>query len=83
MEYFFQVEVGRKKTLPGFRDFLLRVSGIFQDRYETEHDAKENISRMITDYNFKRPNAGNGGFAPNEVHVHRIGGRWTANRRRH
>lgn len=41
-----------------------------QDQYESETEARASIERAIKDYNFKRPNAGNGGFAPHEVHVH-------------
>jgi len=40
-----------------------------QDRYEDEDEAFEKIKRKIHEYNFERPNAGNGGFAPNSVHV--------------
>ncbi|MFW7381984.1 MAG: integrase core domain-containing protein [Oligoflexus sp.] len=39
-----------------------------QDQYASEVEAKQRIGRMIWDYNFRRPNAGNGGFAPNSVH---------------
>jgi putative transposase len=40
-----------------------------QDRYEDEDEAFEKIKNKIHEYNFERPNAGNGGFAPNSVHV--------------
>lgn len=40
-----------------------------QDRYEDEDEAHERIKAKIREYNFERPNAGNGGFAPNSVHV--------------
>ncbi len=40
-----------------------------QDQYTNEEEAKNRIGRAIFDYNFRRPNAGNGGFAPNSVHV--------------
>jgi putative transposase len=40
-----------------------------QDRYDDEDEAFEKIKRKIQEYNFERPNAGNGGFAPNSVHV--------------
>ncbi len=39
-----------------------------QDEYESEEEAKKRITAMIHDYNFYRPNQGNGGFAPNSVH---------------
>lgn len=40
-----------------------------QERYENEDEAFERIKNKILEYNFERPNAGNGGFAPNAVHV--------------
>jgi putative transposase len=40
-----------------------------QEEYISEKDAQERISAAIWDYNFRRPNAGNGGFAPNSVHI--------------
>ena len=39
-----------------------------QDQYASEVEARQRIGRMVWDYNFRRPNAGNGGFAPNSVH---------------
>jgi transposase InsO family protein len=39
-----------------------------QEEYESEEEAKKRITAMIHDYNFYRPNQGNGGFAPNSVH---------------
>ena len=39
-----------------------------QDEYETETEGRKKIGAKIWDYNFRRPNAGNGGFAPNSVH---------------
>jgi putative transposase len=39
-----------------------------QEQYASEEEARAAISTMIHDYNFFRPNAGNGGFAPNAVH---------------
>ncbi len=39
-----------------------------QDQYESEDEAQRRIKAAIDDYNFRRPNAGNGGFAPNSVH---------------
>lgn len=39
-----------------------------QEEYESEEEAKRRIIAMIHDYNFYRPNQGNGGFAPNSVH---------------
>lgn len=40
-----------------------------QERYTDEDEAFEKIKNKIHEYNFERPNAGNGGFAPNSVHV--------------
>lgn len=39
-----------------------------QREYKSEKEAQKRIADTIKDYNFKRPNAGNGGFAPNAVH---------------
>lgn len=39
-----------------------------QEQYGHESEARTRISAAIWDYNFRRPNAGNGGFAPNSVH---------------
>jgi putative transposase len=39
-----------------------------QEQYENETEAKQSIAAKINDYNFNRPNQGNGGFAPNSVH---------------
>ena len=39
-----------------------------QDQYGSEAEARSRIGAAIWDYNFRRPNAGNGGFAPNSVH---------------
>lgn len=39
-----------------------------QEEYESEAEAKMRITAMVHDYNFYRPNQGNGGFAPNSVH---------------
>ena len=39
-----------------------------QEQYANETEAKTAISNAIKDYNFNRPNQGNGGFAPNSVH---------------
>ena len=39
-----------------------------QEQYENEVEAKSCIGTAIWDYNFNRPNQGNGGFAPNSVH---------------
>lgn len=39
-----------------------------QAEYSSEVEAQSRIKRAITDYNFRRPNSGNGGFAPNLVH---------------
>lgn len=50
-----------------------------QERYEDEDEAYERIKNKIHEYNFERPNAGNGGFAPNSVHV---SGRYALTQRR-
>jgi putative transposase len=39
-----------------------------QPEYSTEKEAFTRIRRTISDYNFRRPNAGVGGFAPEAVH---------------
>jgi putative transposase len=39
-----------------------------QEQYANEEEAKTSIKNAIWDYNFNRPNQGNGGFAPNSVH---------------
>lgn len=39
-----------------------------QEQYASEEEAHSRIKAAIDDYNFRRPNAGNGGFAPNYVH---------------
>lgn len=48
---------------------LKREEVNLQDQYESEEEARDKISRAIEDYNFNRPNEGNGGFSPNAVHV--------------
>jgi len=40
-----------------------------QDFYSSEQEARRRINQKIWDYNHRRPNAGNGGFAPVHVHV--------------
>lgn len=40
-----------------------------QERYEDDDEAHARIKSKIYEYNFERPNAGNGGFSPNSVHV--------------
>ena len=40
-----------------------------QPEYENEDQARTRIDRAIRDYNFRRPNSGNGGFAPQLVHL--------------
>jgi transposase InsO family protein len=40
-----------------------------QEQYGSEVEARTRIGAAIFDYNFRRPNAGNGGFAPNSVHL--------------
>lgn len=39
-----------------------------QEQYANENEAKTSIGNAIWDYNFNRPNQGNGGFAPNTIH---------------
>lgn len=39
-----------------------------QEQYANETEGKTSIGNAIWDYNFNRPNQGNGGFAPNAVH---------------
>lgn len=39
-----------------------------QEQYANEAEARTSIGNAIWDYNFNRPNQGNGGFAPNTVH---------------
>lgn len=39
-----------------------------QEQYANENEARDLIGKAIYDYNFNRPNQGNGGFAPNSVH---------------
>jgi transposase InsO family protein len=50
-----------------------------QSHYENENEARSRIEKAIWDYNFRRPNAGNGGFAPNSVHLQ---GRYALTKRR-
>ncbi len=40
-----------------------------QTEYTDEEEARFRIDRAIRDYNFRRPNAGVGGFAPHLVHL--------------
>ncbi len=40
-----------------------------QEQYTSETEARARIAKAIWDYNFRRPNSGNGGFAPNSVHI--------------
>jgi putative transposase len=47
---------------------LKREEIYLQEQYENETIARELIGAKIYDYNFHRPNQGNGGFAPNSVH---------------
>ncbi len=42
----------------------------FQYEYESENEAQRKIGHTIFDYNNRRPNEGNGGFAPSIVHQH-------------
>lgn len=47
---------------------LKREEIYLQEQYENEEAATNLIGAKIYDYNFHRPNQGNGGFAPNSVH---------------
>jgi putative transposase len=47
---------------------LKREEILLQPSYESEEEAHAKIGSKIHDYNFHRPNAGVGGFAPNSVH---------------
>ena len=40
-----------------------------QEQYGSEEEARSRIGAASWDYNFRRPNAGNGDFAPNSVHL--------------
>jgi len=40
-----------------------------QEEYPDEKDGRTRIGSAISDFNFRRPNAGNGGFAPCFVHI--------------
>jgi putative transposase len=40
-----------------------------QEEYPDEKDGRKKLGSSIWDFNFRRPNAGNGGFAPNSVHI--------------
>lgn len=40
-----------------------------EGEYRDEGHGRSRIGATIWDYNFRRPNAGNGGFAPNSVHI--------------
>lgn len=51
-----------------------------EGEYESEERARSRLRTTIQDYNFRRPNAGNGGFAPNIVHV--LGRKILAERRK-
>lgn len=50
-----------------------------QAEYASEEEARERIDKAIRDYNFRRPNSGNGGFAP--ILVHKRGRLALTNRR--
>ena len=52
-----------------------------QDQYTDEREALARLGPTIWDYNFRRPNSGNGGFAPNSVHL--MGRRALYERRAH
>jgi hypothetical protein len=47
----------------------LPEGAMLQEQYGSEAEARSRIGAAIWDYNFRRPNAGNGGFAPNSVHI--------------
>lgn len=47
---------------------LKREEIYLQEQYENEEMAYKLIGAKIYDYNFHRPNQGNGGFAPNSIH---------------
>ena len=40
-----------------------------QEQYASEKEGRSRIGATIWNYNFRRPNAGNGGFAPNSVKI--------------
>jgi transposase InsO family protein len=40
-----------------------------QECYQDHREARSRIDTMISDYNYERPNIGNGGFAPAAVHA--------------
>lgn len=48
---------------------LKREEVYLQERYTDEEDGRQRLGNSIWDYNFRRPNAGNGGFAPCSVHI--------------
>ncbi|MCP4341871.1 MAG: transposase family protein [Desulfobulbaceae bacterium] len=50
-----------------------------QEQYAQEDEARTSIKNAIWDYNFNRPNQGNGGFAPNSIHLM---GRWALMKKR-
>ncbi len=51
-----------------------------QEQYPDERDARTRIKKAIWDYNLRRPNAGNGGFAPCSVHI--LGRKYLLERRK-
>jgi putative transposase len=52
-----------------------------QEQYANQIEGKNRIGKAIWDYNYNRPNQGNGGFAPNSVH-HMGRGKLTKSRER-
>ncbi len=40
-----------------------------EGEYQSEEQARPRLGSAIWHYNFRRPNSGNGGFAPNIVHL--------------
>ncbi len=50
-----------------------------QEEYPDEKDGRTRIGSAISDFNFRRPNAGNGGFAPWSVHI--LGRKYLLDRR--
>jgi transposase InsO family protein len=51
-----------------------------QEEYPDETDARNRIGKSIWEFNFRRPNAGNGGFAP--FYVHELGRKYLLEKRK-
>lgn len=58
---------------------LKREEIYLQEQYASEEDALRQIGLAIKEYNNYRPNEGNGGFAPQAIH---ISGRWALMKQR-